>query len=50
MGGKEHVCFFSHLGWHKGSKGIRFACIEDVRKGLYVGNRVAVTDDFNIVT
>lgn len=29
---------------------IRFAFIEDVRKGLYVGDRVALTDDFNIVT
>lgn len=27
-----------------------FACIEDVNKGLYAGNKVAVTDDFNIVT
>lgn len=49
VGGKEHICFFSQVG-HKGNKWIGFACIEDGTKGLYVGNRVAVTDDFNIVT
>jgi len=46
-GGKEHACF---LGWHKGTGRRRFASIEDVRKGLSVEDRVALTDDFNIAT
>lgn len=48
-GGKEHACFFCWV-WHKGNMRIRFAFIDDVRKGLFVGDRVALTDDFNIAT
>lgn len=49
VGSKEQACFLCWV-WHKGNMRIRFAFIEDVRKGLCVGDGVALTDDFNIAT
>lgn len=45
--GKEHACFRCQV-WHKGNMRIWFALTEDAWIGLYVGDRVALTDGFNI--
>lgn len=48
-GGKERACSLPQV-WHKDTERRRSAFREDMKKDLYAGDKVALTDDFNIAT